>query len=186
MHQKTRLLLISFALLLLCRAALTYADQTAEALPELFDRLAQASTSAESRQVEAQIWQLWLTAPDSNSDYLMSQISQALDGGELDLALHLSNQLVDSAPAYAEAWNKRATIHYLMGANSASVSDIRETLALEPRHFGAISGLGLIFLREQNLQAALEAFEQVLSISPASENALRSVERVRSELGREI
>jgi len=66
------------------------------------------------------------------------------------------------------------------------VADIRETLSLEPRHFGAISGLGLIFLRKGDLEAALGAFEQVLQISPASENAQRSAERVRNEIGREI
>jgi tetratricopeptide (TPR) repeat protein len=116
----------------------------------------------------------------------MSQVTQAMSAGELDIALKLCNQLVDGAPEYAEAWNKRATIHYLMGNNDASVADIRETLAREPRHFGAISGLGLIFLREKNMQAALDAFEQVLTISPGSPSAQGSVERVRREMGREI
>jgi len=98
----------------------------------------------------------------------------------------LSNQLIDSAPEFAEAWNKRATIHFLLGQDADSVADIRETVKLEPNHFGAISGLGLIFMRSQNFPAALEAFEKVLQISPASTSAKRSVERVRRELGREV
>ena len=76
--------------------------------------------------------------------------------------------------------------HYILGDNEASVADIGETLSREPRHFGAISGLGLIFIKEQNFDAALNAFEKVLEISPASNNAKSSVERVRSEIGREI
>jgi tetratricopeptide (TPR) repeat protein len=104
----------------------------------------------------------------------------------LEIALQLSTQLVDSYPEFAEGWNKRATIHYLLGNNAQSVADIRETVRLEPRHFGAISGLGMIFLRESNFPAALQAFEQVLKISPASIGAKRSIEQVRREIGREI
>lgn len=162
------------------------ADQNADELPVLFAQLLTAGNAESSMEIEGQIWKLWLDAPDRNSAALLSQISKAMGSGRLDMALRLSNQLIDSSPEFAEAWNKRATIHYLMRNNVASVADIRETVRLEPRHFGAISGLGMIFLRENNLPAALEAFEQVLLISPASSNAQRSVERVRGEMGREI
>jgi len=74
----------------------------------------------------------------------------------------------------------------LLGQDANSVADIRETVKLEPNHFGAISGLGMIFMRSRNYPAALEAFEQVLEISPASVNARRSVERVRRRLGDEV
>ena len=78
-------------------------------------------------------------------------------GRDLERALSLADELIEAAPEFAEAWNKRATIHYLLGDDDASVLDIRETLAREPRHFGAISGLGLIFLRQGDEAAALEA-----------------------------
>ena len=162
------------------------ADQTAAELPALFAQLEEAVDSNSARVLEEQIWQHWLSAPDSNSAHLMSQISTAMSAGSLDFALHLSNQLVDSNPDFAEAWNKRATIQYLLGNHAESVGDIRETVRLESRHFGAISGLGMIFLKENNLPAALQAFEQVLKISPASINAKRSVERVLLELEQEI
>ena len=116
----------------------------------------------------------------------MSQVTHAMAQRELDLALLLCNQLLDASPEFSEAWNKRATIHYLQGNFEASVSDIRETLALEPRHFGAISGLGLIFIREKNYEAALKAFEQVLAISPGSVSAQSSVERAKALQGKEI
>lgn len=162
------------------------ADQTAEELPALFTQLRNEIDSDSSMAIQSQIWQHWLDAPDANSAALLSQVNSAMNAGRLNIALRLSNQLVDSAPNFAEGWNKRATIHYLMRNNADSVADIRETVRLEPRHFGAISGLGMIFLREKNYPAALQAFEQVLEISPASNNAKRSIEHVRREMGREI
>ena len=162
------------------------ADQNAEELPALFDQLLNEVDSESSVGIEGQIWQHWLDAPDTNSANLLSQVNTALRVRRLEIALQLSTQLVDSYPEFAEGWNKRATIHYLLGNNAQSVADIRETVRLEPRHFGAISGLGMIFLRESNFPAALQAFEQVLKISPASIGAKRSIEQVRREIGREI
>jgi len=162
------------------------ADQYADDLPDLFDQLREAEDQTTATGIESLIWQLWLEAPDDGASALMSQLTLAMSAGELELAIVLCNQLVDTNPDFSEAWNKRATVHYLMGNNDASVADIRETLALEPRHFGAISGLGLIFMRQGNFEAALQAFEQVLAISPASINAQRSAQRMRDELGRKI
>ena len=162
------------------------ADQTAEQLPGLFEELQQAVDPAEVRQIETAIWNQWLIPPDEAAGLLMSQVTHAMAQRELDLALLLCNQLLDASPEFSEAWNKRATIHYLQGNFEASVADIRETLALEPRHFGAISGLGLIFIREKNYEAALKAFEQVLAISPGSVSAQSSVERAKALQGKEI
>ncbi len=174
------------AIWLSAMAAGAHADQTAEELNPLFDKLASASNASEASQIEFKIWQHWLVGPDDNADVLMSQIIAAMKARQLTLGLNLSDQLIDSSPNFAEAWNKRATLHYLVGDIDASVEDIKQTIALEPRHIGAISGLGLIFLQQRNYQNALEAFEQVLKISPQSESALRSIERVRDKLGDEI
>ena len=114
----------------------------------------------------------------------MSQISRAIAADELDIALRLCSQLVDSTPDFAEGCNQRATLHYLMGDNDSSVADIREMIL--PRHFGAISGLGLISMRQKNFDAALDAFEQVLIISPGSASAKSNAERIRNESGTEI
>lgn len=179
--------LMQLFMLSICMQVTTVAaDQTAEELPALFSQLLNESDSESSMALEGQIWQHWLSAPDRNSATLLFQVNTAMGVGKLEVALLLSNQLVDSSPDFAEGWNKRATIHYLLGNHAQSVADIRETVRLEPRHFGAISGLGMIFLKENNFPAALQAFEQVLKISPASNNAKRSVESIRREMGREI
>lgn len=176
------LLVVSSAL----GAPAALADQRSPALPELFDDLLDADDAAIAARLEGMIWREWFDAPDEEAERLLSRLNAAVDARRLDAALELADELVAHAPDFAEAWNRRATIHYLRGDDDRSVVDIRETLALEPRHFGAISGLGLIFLRQGDLEAALEAFEQVLEISPASAGARRSVEGVRRELGRDI
>lgn len=162
------------------------ADQHAPELPALFDELKQAGDASQAAHLESTIWQHWLEAPDAQAHELMSGITQAMASADLAVALQICNELIDSHPEYAEAWNKRATLHYMLGNSEQSVADIRQTIILEPRHFGAISGLGLIFLRDQNFDAALAAFEQVLAISPASISARQSVARLRQEVEREI
>lgn len=175
-----------FAGLLWLFPAWVTADQNDPQLESLFESLQQAKSNAETKRIENAIWQIWLDAPDEHASDLLSQVSFAMSQGQNRLALQLSNQLVDSSPEFAEAWNKRATIQYLLGNHGLSVADIKETLLLEPRHFGALSGLGMIFLRSGNYEAALDAFKRVLQISPASENAQGSIARVQSMIGQEI
>jgi len=163
-----------------------FADQHSDKLPTLFDQLLDAEDAAIAARIESRIWLEWLDAPDDTSQALLTQLNDAMQSRDAGLALELADELVKLAPDYAEAWNKRATIHYLNGDDDQSVADIRRTLALEPRHFGAISGLGLILFRTGDAAAALEAFEKVLSISPSSQNAKRSVESMLRELERKI
>lgn len=184
--QVGRLICISALVSSLFFPTVLYADQTAPELPELFAQLKNTTDPAVARSIEEQIWRHWFIAPDENATVLLSQISQAMSARQYQLALQLCNQLVDSYPDFAEGWNRRATVQYQLNNHAESVADIRETIRLEPRHFGAISGLGLIFLRLKDYPAAIEAFEEVLAISPASQNAKRSIKFVRSEMGREI
>lgn len=162
------------------------ADQRDPKLPGLFEKLQNATGSGSAEQIESEIWMTWLATDDDKSDVLLRNIVSAMGSGDMDEALMASDALIEQNPEFAEGWNKRATVHYLMGNVKSSVEDIHRTLQLEPRHFGAISGLGLIFLKQGNLSAALEAFEEVLKISPQSVNAQRSVEQVRSQIGEEI
>lgn len=162
------------------------ADQNNPELAPLFDTLQKTQSNSETKRIQSNIWRIWLDAPDESSDLLITQIAAAMSLGQNQLALQLSNQLVDSAPEFAEGWNKRATIQYLLGNHGLSVADIKETLLLEPRHFGALTGLGMIFLSSGNYEAALDAFGRVLQLSPGSKNAQGSVARVRSLIGEDI
>jgi len=162
------------------------ADQNDSALEPLFEQLQLAKSNAQAKAIEEQIWQLWLDTEDENAAALMSQLTYAMSLGQYKLALEISNQLIDSNPDFAEAWNKRATVQYLLGNHGLSVSDIKQTLLLEPRHFGALSGLGLIFMASGNYNAALDAFNAVLDLSPSSTNARNSVASARSMIGEGI
>ena len=162
------------------------ADQGDPELDALFKDLGKAEDASAARRLEGRIWQRWLLAPDAESQELILQIESTMRSGLLEAALDAADALVERAPDYAEGWNKRATVRYLIGDYDGSIEDIRRTLLLEPRHFGAISGLGLIYLRQNDKVAALAAFEHVLEISPSSSNALATAERVRRELESDI
>ena len=97
-------------------------------------------------------------------------------------ALRVFDAVVERQPDYAEAWNRRATLHYLMGNLAESISDIDKTLELESRHFGALSGLGLVYLQQDNLIKAREAFERLLTIHPNSPAGRQNLERVLEAL----
>jgi len=187
--QQLRFLKPLFACLLLMALVAplsSMADQTDPALNPLFEQLQQASSNTQAKEIESQIWELWLATNDDNAEALMSQLTYAMSVGQYEIALQLSNQLVDSNPDYSEAWNKRATIQYLMGNHGLSVADIKQTLVLEPRHFGALSGLGLIFMASGNYEAALDAFNAVVKISPSSDNARGSAARAKALIGNDI
>jgi tetratricopeptide (TPR) repeat protein len=163
-------------------AAAAAADQRAPELDTLFAALHDADSVAEAVVVERRIWRLWIQSGDAGVDARLARGITAMNHGHLEAAIDHFSHVVERAPQFAEGWNKRATAFYLRDQLTASMADIERTLALEPRHFGAISGLGLIFLERGDLVAALEAFERVLQIHPRSRSARVQVRRIRERL----
>ena len=163
------------------------ADQRDPRLTDLFTALSEVPDAESALGIEAAIWQIWLDGGDSALNELMGQGIAAMNANRFRDAAGRFTDLILAAPAFAEAWNKRATVYYLMERHEDSVRDIERTLALEPRHFGAISGMGLIFLRRGDEEAALDAFEKVLEIHPHARGAQFHVRRLRERLrGRQI
>jgi tetratricopeptide (TPR) repeat protein len=107
---------------------------------------------------------------------------EAMAEGELAKAIEAFDVVVELDPGFAEGWNRRATAHFLAGNDEASIGDIRRVLALEPRHFGALSGLGMILARSGQPQAALRAFEAALAVNPHLVGARIQVEALRRAL----
>ena len=97
-------------------------------------------------------------------------------------ALKIFDAIVRKAPGFAEGWNKRATVHYMMGNYEASLADIDRTLELEPHHFGALAGLGLVNIELERDEAALDAFERVLKVTPQSQGARHNIEIVKQRI----
>ena len=163
------------------------ADQRDPRLEELFVALAESPDPETALGIEGAIWQIWLDGGDSALNELMGQGIAAMGASRFRDAAGRFTDLILAAPAFAEAWNKRATVYYLMDRLEDSVRDIERTLALEPRHFGAISGMGLIFLRRGDEEGALDAFEKVLEINPHARGAQFHIQRLHERLkGRRI
>lgn len=165
------------ASLALATPALLLADQTDPRLEQLFSALQAADDVTAGETVASDIWAIWLEIEDPSAALLMRQGIFQIQTRRLERALSTFNQLTAKYAEIAEGWNKRATVRYLLGDLDGSVGDIQRTLALEPRHFGALSGLGMIYLQQDDPQGALAAFEQVLAVHPT----LRGIEqRVRA------
>ena len=162
------------------------ADQTDQRLDTLFSRL-KAGEAGEAASVQREIGRIWVASEDRMADRMMRQGIGAMAANELEAARRIFDRLVDRSPDFAEAWNKRATVHYMMGDFRASVFDIQKTLDLEPRHFGALSGLGLIYDALDEPEAAIRSFEAALEINPHLDGTRERVEELRRTVrGRRI
>ena len=158
------------------------ADQNDPRLAPLFELLRSSSDPARLGRIEGTIWGLWLQSGREDVDRLMEQGMEAMSGNRLRESIGIFARVVDLAPGFAEGWNKRATAYYLAGDLEASLRDVERTLALEPRHFGALSGLGLIRLAQGDELGALLAFEAVLELHPRAPAAVFQVRRLREKL----
>jgi tetratricopeptide (TPR) repeat protein len=176
--------IFTFALFLILSPL--YADQNDPRLDGLFEELQSTPDPELAHTLEQRIWIVWLRSGDEDIDTLMEQGIAAMGRRNYDAALATFDRIVDRAPDFAEGWNKRATVHYLRGDYAASMRDVQRTLALEPRHFGALSGMGLIFLATGDDAAALRAFEEVLQVHPLSLGTRARVEQLRRQLRDEV
>ena len=148
----------------------------------LFEKLKSTVEVTEAHEIERQIWSVWLVSGDDRADEIMAEGLRAMAFRYHDTALAAFNEIVRLVPSFAEGWNKRATIFYLMGNYQASIADIETTLALEPRHFGALSGLGLICLTLGDEEKALEAFEAALEFHPYLPGADSHIKELRQRI----
>ncbi len=159
-----------------------FSDQNDPRLDPLFERIKQTNDLQDAAEIESSIWQIWVDAGNTELNRLMQAGIEAMASNQLDLAIELFTVVIQESPSFAEGWNKRATAFYLNGEMAQSVGDIERTLALEPRHFGAVSGLGLIFLSRGDKVGALNAFERVLEINPNAAGARAHVRLLKEAL----
>ena len=160
----------------------TRSDQRDPRLDALFARLQSTPSDTEAHALEQRIWLIWSESADPGLTLLMREGVAALAQSRLGAALERFDRMVEQAPDFAEAWNKRATVLFLMGDYRGSVRDIQRTLELEPRHFGALSGLGLIYDAIEQPRAALRSFEAAVAINPHLETTKERIRQLRREL----
>jgi tetratricopeptide (TPR) repeat protein len=164
-----------------------FADQNDPKLDGLFAELQDAQNENAARAVEQQIWRIWISHDDDAINALMRAGMIQMAQGDYSSALTTFEAMTDLAPDFAEGWNKRATVHWLMHNYQLSLADIDQTLALEPRHFGALSGRGLVYSALEQWDLALEAFESALAVYPQMMGPRHNADEIRLMLeGREI
>lgn len=132
----------------------------------LFGALKVAPDDASAKNIEDRIWALWLASGSDTCNLLMTRVKAALDAENYDLAIRLLDAIIEIRPKYVEAWNRRATVFFLKKDYGSAVTDLRQVLAREPRHFGALAGLGAIMQDIGDEKSALEAYRRALAIDP--------------------
>ena len=155
-------------------------------LDALFAELQVAVTVAEGKAVERRIWLEWTRSGDPEIDRLMNAALLAMDIRAFSAAIAVLDKIVTQKPDFAEGWNKRATVYYYANEYGRSLADIERTLALEPRHFGALAGLGMIMQDTGDIPRAIRAFEQAVAVNPTLTNLKRAIEELNAHIGRDI
>lgn len=150
----------------------------------LLEQLAKATSEEEAHNIANQIEQRWLKSGSDTVDLLMRGAEQAMLLNDFSRALDILDAVIRLKPNFAEGWNRRATIHFILGSYDLSISDIEQTLAIEPKHWGAMSGFALIMENAENPDKAeaLKLYEEILKIHPFLPSVLESVENLKTEL----
>ena len=155
----------------------------AQRLDGLFAVLKTAKDQDEGDVIVADIWKVWLQSGSADMDGRMEQATKLMAHGLLQHALEALDAIVAAAPQWAEGWNKRATVLFLMGEYDRSLADIERVLALEPRHFGALAGIGMIRTQKGELREALAAYRRALAVNPFLKERYGLIPALEKELG---
>lgn len=148
----------------------------------LFAQLKRERNEKAAERISRQIWDQWSKSGSSSIDLMMQWSQDAIEKQKYDVALDFLDEVITIDPQYAEGWNRRATLHFMMSNYGKSMSDIDHTLALEPRHFGALSGMAQIMKSTGRKELALRAYERVLDIYPMMRSAQNEVATLSDEL----
>lgn len=154
-------------------------------LDKLFTDLKRERNEKAAERIAGSIWNEWSQSGSASIDLMMQWSQKAIENQKFDVALDFLDQVVTLQPSYAEGWNRRATVHFMMKNYGKSMSDIDRALQLEPRHFGALSGLAQIMALTGHKQSALEAWQKVLVIYPMMRSAQDQVATLSEELAGE-
>ena len=154
----------------------SFESKNSNQLAILFKNLSNVESYREANVVIKEIWNFWIndTANEKNRQMLKIGIN-LMNNNNLLEAEGIFSKLIQNDPNYMEAWNKRATVRYVMGNYDGSFADVNMVLAKEPKHFGALSGLGLILMQNNDYEGALSAYRKVLAINPFSKDALKLI-----------
>lgn len=160
-------------------------SERAKALDKLFEELRRERKEMAAERIASRIRESWFDSGSASIDAMMQWSQEAIEAKKYGVALDFLDRVTVLQPDYAEGWNRRATVHFLMNNYRKSMADIDRTLRLEPRHFGALSGMGSILKQSGRKELALDAYERALSIYPMMRNAQKEVAELSEELAGE-
>ena len=156
-----------------------HANTINEQLNKLFDDL-KISSESSSFLIEQKIWKLWSTHPnDEKLTTLLAEGSTAVNNNQLTEAINIFTTVIELDPNWAEAWNKRATVFYLVGQFQKSQDDIDKVLNLEKRHFGALAGQGLVNIQLKNYDKAIMSYEKAQKIYPTMKSPKIMIKEIK-------
>ena len=178
---------ISFIFLFFIFSSSLFADDNHQReIDKLFIQLKNANDFENSKKIEDKIWDLWITHPSKNSlTKLLADGSSAMMDNKLEAAYNKFTEVIKLDPNWAEAWNKRATVLYLMGKYKLSQADIDKVLAIEERHFGALTGQGLVQTALKNYQKAIDSYIQAHKVHPFMKSPMIMIEKLKLQIKRE-
>ena len=159
------------------------ADQNDPQLDDLFIALQASPSETQAANIELEIWTRWGDHPyDPFANRQMKKGIELMNSGDLGAAEEVFSRIINSHPDFAEAWNKRATVRFFLGNDTGSASDILQVIKLEPRHFGALSGLGMIRVRAGDFEGALKAYKAAQRMNPY----LLQIKAIIDQLGKKL
>ena len=165
---------------------LSIADDRGFELDKLFNELKNTNSKL-SEEIEQKIWNIWSTHPsDQNLTYILSQGSELVLSQKYAEAVHIFTNVIKIDPTWAEAWNKRATVLYLLEDYEGSQKDIDEVLKLEQRHFGALAGQGLVNIKLKNYEKAIKSYQQALEIYPSMKSPEIMIKQIEALIKEEL
>ena len=172
---------ILLSIIFISLSSILYANENYDAkLDDLFNQLKSTSSSIDAKEIESKIWKMWTTHPSEESlTNLLAKGSYYMSQNQLTSAHNVFSKAIELDPKWAEAWNKRATALYLMGNYELSQNDINEVLKLEKRHFGALSGQGMVQTALKNYQKAIDSYIEAHKVYPAMKTPLLMIEKLQ-------
>ena len=162
------------------------ADERKNQLNKLFDEL-KIGNPILTFEIEQKIWKIWSTHPkDNNLTLMLSEGSDLVNKNQLSDAISVFTNVIELDPNWAEAWNKRATVFYLVGQFQKSQDDIDKVLNLEKRHFGALAGQGLVNIQLKNYEKAIKSYQKALEIYPSMRSPEIMIKEIEALIKQEL
>ncbi|MFL2885868.1 MAG: tetratricopeptide repeat protein [Candidatus Pelagibacterales bacterium] len=162
--------------LIFLMVSISQADQSDPKLEILFNDLSQTQSEMKAQPILLEIWSIWSVAIDTKTQEKFDAGNQLMSKRQYDESILMFSDAINLQPSFAEAWNKRATVNYIIGNYEESISDIFSTLELEPRHFGALDGLAQIYMLQNKYFKAAQVYRKILEILPYNKKAIMHLE----------